>query len=53
MLSERAMKGNAEDKPRLSTAEIIAKAGRFAALPVIDNRPATVMIDYDADGLPK
>lgn len=52
-LIERAMKGNAEDKPRLSAAEVIAKAGRFAALPVLDNRPATEMIDYDADGLPK
>jgi len=32
---------------------VIAKAGRFAALPVLYNRPAAGMVDYDADGLPK
>ncbi|MBS3935980.1 MAG: Arc family DNA-binding protein [Sulfuritalea sp.] len=52
-LIERAMKGAAEGKPRLSAAEVIAKASRFAALPVCDGRSAAEMIEYDADGLPK
>jgi plasmid stability protein len=52
-LIERAMKSNADGKPRLSAAEVIAKASRFAALPVLDKRSAAEMIDYDADGLPK
>lgn len=52
-LIERAMKSNADGKPRLSAVEVIAKASRFAALPVLDNRPASEMVEYDADGLPK
>lgn len=52
-LIERAMKSGAEGKPRLSAAEVIAKASRFAALPVLDKRSAAEMIEYDADGLPK
>jgi plasmid stability protein len=52
-LIEQAMKGNADGKPRLSAVEVIAKASRFAALPVLDKRSAAEMIDYDTDGLPK
>jgi plasmid stability protein len=52
-LIERAMKGSPEGKPRLSAAEVIAKASRFADLPVLDSRPVTELIEYDADGLPK
>lgn len=52
-LIERAMKSGAEGKPRLSAAEVIAKAGRFAALPVLDTRPADEIMGFDSDGLPK
>lgn len=52
-LIEHAMKGSPGGKPRLTAAEVIAKASRFAALPVLDVRPADEMIAYDDDGLPK
>jgi len=52
-LIERAMAGGLDEKPRLSAAEIIAKAQRFASLPVLDGRGADELIGYDADGLPR
>lgn len=52
-LIERAMRGNTEGRPRLTAAEVIAKASRFAALPVLDTRRADAMVEFDADGLPK
>lgn len=52
-LIERAMAGDLNEKPRLSAAEVIARAKRFASLPVQDGRSADELIGYDADGLPK
>lgn len=52
-LIERAMASNLNEKPRLSAAEIIAKAQRFASLPVLDGRGADELVGYDADGLPR
>lgn len=52
-LVERAMAGGPEGKPRLSAAEVIAKARRFASLPVLDDRNADKLIGYDPDGLPR
>lgn len=52
-LIERAMAGSLEDKPRMSAAEVIARAKRFASLPVQDSRSADELIGYDADGLPR
>jgi plasmid stability protein len=52
-LIERAMKGSPEGKPRLTAAEVIAKANRFSALPVLDPRRADAMVEFDANGLPK
>jgi len=51
-LIERAMAGNLSEKPRLSAAEIIVKAQRFASLPVLDARGVDELIGYDANGLP-
>lgn len=52
-LIERAMAGSLNENPRLSAAEIIAKAQRFASLPVLDGRNADELVGYDADGLPR
>lgn len=52
-LIERAIKTEADARPRLSADEILAKARRFASLPVKDARSADELIGYDADGLPK
>jgi len=52
-LIERAMAGSLNEKPRLSAAEIMSKAQRFASLPVLDGRDADEIIGYDADGLPR
>jgi plasmid stability protein len=52
-LIESAMKGVVQGKPRLSAAEILARASRFASLPVLDARSADAIVGYDADGLPK
>jgi len=51
-LIERAMAGSLSEKPRLSAAEIILKAQRFASLPVLDGRGVDELIGYDANGLP-
>lgn len=51
-LIERAMAGSLSEKPRLSAAEIIVKAQRFASLPVLDGRGVDELIGYDANGLP-
>lgn len=52
-LIERAMANNLNGKPRLSTADVIARAQRFASLPVLDGRNADELVGYDADGLPQ
>lgn len=52
-LIERAMAGDQDEKPRLSAAEVIAKAQRFASLPVLDGRSADELVCYSADGLPQ
>ncbi len=53
VLIERAMKGDATARPRLTAAEVLAKARRFADLPVADGRHPDELIGYDADGLPE
>jgi len=50
---ERTMKGESGAKPRLSAAEIIEKARRFAARPVTDGRFVVDILAYAENGLPK
>lgn len=52
-LIEHAMASNLAGKPRLSAAEVIAKAQRFANLPVLDGRSADELVGYGAEGLPQ
>jgi plasmid stability protein len=52
-LIEHALKAEADVRPRLSAADVLAKARRFAKLPVLDARPVHEWVQYDADGLPK
>lgn len=52
-LIERAMANDLSEKPRLSAAEVIAKAQRFASLAMLDSRSADELIGYDANGLPR
>jgi len=37
---------------RPSPDEILARAKRFASLPVVDTRSSGLILDYDQDGLP-
>ena len=38
---------------RPSPDEILARAKRFASLPVVDTRSSDEILDYDQDGLPR
>ena len=51
-LIERAMKGEATAKPRMSAEQVMALAEDFARLPVLDERPISALLPYDENGLP-
>ena len=40
-------------RKRPSPDEILARAKRFASLPVVDTRSSDEILDYDQDGLPR
>lgn len=52
VLLESIRDGSVPAQPRPSAADILARARRFAELPVLDNRSADALIGYDANGLP-
>ncbi|MBE0592995.1 MAG: Arc family DNA-binding protein [Gemmatimonadales bacterium] len=53
VLIERAMRGEANTRPRPSADEILAMGRRFADLPVRDPGHPDELIGYAASGLPK
>lgn len=51
-LIESIRVAGAPARPRPSAQDILARAGRFTRLPVMDTRTADEIVGYDQDGLP-
>lgn len=52
-LLEKVRKGMPSPRPKLSAEEIMARAERFARLPVVDARSPDEIAAYDDNGLPR